>query len=267
MIQRVVVAACIAAAITLPAAPAAAQNTGQTPELPDPIVRNDTNPTDAVLFSIRPEFYKPNDDVTLGAVIFRYDNIAFPQRRLLPGRRGVVMRFEMPVSGAQLGDAALKAGLGDAYAQLLVAPYFNRRFAYVVGTGIGAPTATDRMLGSGKWVAAPLTGPVWFFGRRGMALVRVQGFTSFAGDESRPDVRALVVAPLFMHSIAASTWMLMDTEAKKNWQRDGQISFKSGFQLGQIVSSKFAIWGKPEIFWGDNREGQWNLKFGLVWYR
>jgi len=264
VIRIVVAAACAAAAITLSPALAAGQN---TPELPDPIVRNDTNPTDAVLFSIRPEIYKPNDNVTLGALIFRYDNVAFPQRRLLPGRRGVVMRFEMPIVGAKLTGAALKAGLGDAYAQLLVAPYFTRRFAYVVGTGIGIPTATDRMLGSGKWVVAPVTGPVWFFGRRGMALIRVQGFTSVGGDDSRPDIGALVVGPLFMHSVAERTWVLVDTESRTSWELDGRTSFKSGVQLGQVIASKFALWAKPEVFWGESREGQWNLKFGLVWYR
>jgi hypothetical protein len=28
-----------------------------------------------------------------------------------------------------------------------------------------------------------------------------------------------------------------------------------------------ALWVKPEVWWGAHRDGDWNLKFGIVWYQ
>jgi hypothetical protein len=228
--------------------------------------RNDSDPTRAVLFSIRPEFSWLDADVSRSALIFRYDYAALHQRRWLPGRRGVIMRFEMPIAQADT-DSSTEAGLGDAYAQLLVAPYFTRKFAFVIGSGLGLPTATDELLGSGRWVASPLAGPVWFFQGRGMFLVRVQNSTTMGSDAERRGFNLLIVAPTFIHSVGNRFWLLADTETRTDWRRDERTSVKSGVQVGRAIAGRIGIWAKPEVWWGPNQDGLWNLKFGIVWYR
>jgi len=75
----------------------AARAHGQTPQNPAEaagnILRNDNNPTRPVLFSIRPEFDNPSEDVKQAALIFRYDQAALRARRFLP-------RVELPARGA-----------------------------------------------------------------------------------------------------------------------------------------------------------------------
>jgi hypothetical protein len=228
-------------------------------------IRNDSDPTRAVLFSIRPEFSWLNADVSRSAMIFRYDYAALRQRRWLPGRRGVIVRLEMPI--AQTSTASSDAvGLGDAYAQLLTVPYFTRKFAVAIGTGLGIPTATDDLLGTGHLVVAPAVAPVWFL-PGGMFLVRVQNSTTVAGDDDRPDFNVLIVAPTFIHNIGGRFWVLADTETQTDWRRDERTGIKSGLQVGRAIAGRIGVWAKPEVWWGPNQAGRWNLKFGVVWYR
>lgn len=227
----------------------------------------DSDPTRPVLFSIRPEIYKPSEDVTQAALIFRYDRATFVKRRWLPGRRGVIVRAELPMRQTRNDGSSAETGIGDAYAQILLVPYFTRRFAVVAGTGVIMPTATGERLGSGKWVLAPAAGPVWFLNGKGMVFVKFQNFTSIAGDESRPDANFFLITPTIIRVFSSGWWVLADSETKTNWNQDGRTGARSGLQLGHAVSSRFAVWIKPEAWWGGNSDGLWNLKFGLVWYR
>ena len=239
----------------------------QTPEQESAdTIRNDSDPTRAVLFSIRPEFSWLNTDVSRSAVIFRYDHAALRQRRWLPGRRGVILRFEMPIAQTNTASSG-ETGLGDAYAQLLTVPYFTARFAFVIGSGLGVPTATDALLGSGRWVVSPITGPVWFFRGRGMFLVRVQNSMTVGSDAERPDFNLFIVAPTFVHTVGGRFWVLADTETRTDWLQDERTSIKSGVQFGRAIAGRVGVWVKPEVWWGPNPGGQWNLKFGVVWYR
>jgi len=249
----------------------AAPARGQTPQGPETAVadavKNDTDPTRPILFSIRPEFYNPIPGVTQAALIFRYDQAALRQRRWLPGKRGAIFRFEMPLAYTQAGGALQQTGLGDAYVQLLLVPYLTRSFAFFVGSGLQVPTATDTLLGTGKWVAAPASCPVWFFSGRRILLVKFQNLVSIGGDASRPDINTLLVTPTFITSVGSRWLLLADAETRTNWLVDARTGVKSGLQIGRIVAAGFGVWAKPEVWWGPNQDGRWNLKFGLVWYR
>jgi hypothetical protein len=230
------------------------------------VLRNDSDPTRPVLFSIRPEIYSPRSDVTQTALIFRYDRAQLAKRRWLPGRRGVITRFEMPLSTTAVSGATTQAGLGDAYAQLLTSPYFSRTFAFVVGSGLRIPTATDTLLGTGKWVVAPAAAPVWFFPSH-IFFVKFQNFSSIAGSASRPDINFFLVTPTLIHKITAAWWYLVDGETKTDWLQNNKTGIRGGLQVGHAFGSRFAAWVKPEAAWTPDQDRQWNLKFGLVWYR
>ena len=228
---------------------------------------NDSDPTRPILFSIRPEIYKPNDDVTQAALIFRYDRAMLARRRWLPGRRGVIVRAELPMLRTQTDGGNAEAGIGDAYAQMLLVLYRKQSFAVVGGTGVIIPTASGDRLGSGKWVLAPAAAPVWFFRGHGMAFVKFHNFMSVAGDDRRPDANFLLITPTIIRTFSGRWWMLADSEAKTDWNEGGHTSAKSGLQLGKAVGQRFALWIKPEVWWGADPHGRWNMKFGLVWHR
>lgn len=230
--------------------------------------RSDSDPTRPILFSIRPELYRVADSRWLMSVIARYDMAAMRDRRWLGGRRGMLLRFELPVFSAAGGGAAgTRTGLGDAYGQMLLVPWSNGRLAFVAGTGLSMPTATSDPLGSGKWTLAPAVAPVWFIRGRGMTFVKVQNFSSVAGDDARPDFNFLLITPTLITKVGRRSWMLLDSETKTDWRRGGRTGVKSGIQAGWVLPNGIGIWIKPEVWWGPNRGGQWNIKTGIVWYR
>jgi len=77
----------------------------------------------------------------------------------------------------------------------------------------------------------------------------------------------MLITPTFIRSFGRSSWILVDSETKTDWRRDARTGVKSGVQWGSIVGRGVGLWVKPEVWWGGNRDGQWNLKTGIVWYR
>jgi len=225
----------------------------------------DSNPTRPILFSVRPEFYRIADGTWRMQAIGRYDQATMRNRRWFGGKRGMLLRLEVPVVSADTPAVSRASGFGDAYAQILTVPRLSGRFAFVAGTGLVLPTATNSLLGTGQWILAPTAAPIWFLRGVGMALILVQDYVSVAGDDARPAVHFLAVTPTFVRSFAKRSWVLVDLESKTDWHRDTTV-FKSGVQPGRIFSG-VGLWVKPEVAFGPNRGGNWNLKTGIVWYR
>ena len=228
---------------------------------------DDNNPTRPVLFSVRPEWYSRTPEVSQAAVILRYDQAVLRGQPWLPGRTGLILRFELPTTATKVTGVPTQTGIGDAYAQALAVKPLSRRVVLVAGSGLLIPTATDSLLGSGKWAAAPVAGPLVFFGPRTFLFVKVQNFVSFAGDADRQNFNYLLVTPLWLHAIGQRWWVMLDSETKTNWMDEGRTGFKSGVQVGRAFRGRLGVWVKPEVWWGPNQSGQWNLKIGLVWHR
>ena len=229
--------------------------------------RSDSDPTAPIFFSVRPEYSSVAPGVSRLVLIARYDAAVLAERRWLPGRRALLLRFEVPIAGSDDAGPASASGGGDAYAQALSVLWRSGRVAVVGGTGFSAPTATDALLGSGKWVVAPSVAPIWFIAGGGMAYVKVQDFASVAGDRARPDFHYLLITPTVIRPVGRSFWVLLDSETKTDWLLDGRTGVKSGAQFGAIVARGVGMWVKPEVWWGPNRSGRWNLKGGVIWYR
>jgi hypothetical protein len=229
--------------------------------------RSDSDPTRPILFNVRPELYDAGNGAWRSLFIIRYDTAMMRNRPWLGGRRGMLLRFELPLATASTPSSGLVNGLGDAYGQVLLVPYMSGRGAFVAGSGVSVPTAGDDRLGSGKVTIAPAVAPVWFLRGRGMAYVKLQNFSSVAGDAARPDFSFLLITPTVITRVGRRCWVLADTETKTDWKDGGRTGVKSGIQYGWILPDGLGLWIKPEVWWGPNRGGRWNLKTGIVWYR
>jgi hypothetical protein len=236
----------------------------------DPQVRetpNQEDPTKALFFSIRNEFFNLDGGDWTNALIFRSDRAVLRTHPRLGGKAGLLTRFDVPIVTADLGGSR-EAGLGDLYAQAIYVPWLTRRFAVAAGTGLGAPTATDQMLGTGKWKVAPLVAPVWFFPRRhGLFLVRFHGHRSFAGDDERRDINYLEVAPLFIWNVRPRWWTLFDTITQIDWDAGNRVSRRSGIEIGRVATPRWGVAVKTEIPWGQDRRGDWKVICFLTRYR
>ena len=229
--------------------------------------KNDTDPTRPVLFSVRTEFYNPSATVTQAALIFRFDQATLRARRWLPGRRGVILRFEVPLAETHVAGTPRQVGLGDAYGQILVAPRFTPSGAFVVGTGLLVPSASDSLLGAGSGCWRRRSRPC------GSSPDAEWSWSSFRTSCPSPETRTGPTSTSCSSRrrsfirVMRRWWVLADSEMRTNWLLDGRTDLKSGLQVGRHLSGRFAVWVKPERWWGPNQSGQWNLKFGLVWHR
>ena len=77
----------------------------------------------------------------------------------------------------------------------------NGKFLWGAGFDLGFPTATDDILGAGKWTAGPSAigaymGPKWKIG--GL----LQQYWDYAGDSDRADVNMTNIQLLYYYSLS-----------------------------------------------------------------
>jgi len=222
-------------------------------------VAADTDPTKPVIFSLRNEFYDLKHGLWRNDTILRADRAVFEKAALAGSQRGVLLRADLPIVTFYNGDVT-KAGLGDLYGQVLLAPRISGPLFLAVGTGLLAPTATDESLGFGKWVVSPAVVPVYFFPHRGLSYLKIQEWISFAGSPGRPDFHYLTVTPTFLWRLTKRWYTLIDGESLTDWERGSRTSLKAGFLLGLMLSRRTGVSLKAEIPFGENRLGDWTLK-------
>lgn len=229
----------------------------------EPEIVDDTNPTKPVFLSIRQEYYDLGSDRWTNILMLRSDKVILKKARSLRPK-GIILRADLPITSARVLDDTA-TGLGDVYIQGLFFPRLRSVFTVAAGTGFVFPTATDSILGKGKWQAAPLAVPIFFFPRsRGFFLTKFQDFVSFAGSGNRPEIHFHLITPTLLWRYSRKSWILLDTETKINWRLDNRVSYRSGVQFGRMFNRKIGFWVKPEIPWGKNREGDWFLKFAVI---
>jgi hypothetical protein len=126
------------------------------------------------------------------------------QRGLLPYQlfgMQQLFRYTLPVATAPTFPRGSETGLGDLFlVNFSVLPTFPGNVQVALGPLLVAPTASDDVLGSGKWQAGPAVAVVapksW-----GLTAVLVQHQQSFAGEEDRPDVSLLTVQPIITYNL------------------------------------------------------------------
>ena len=137
-----------------------------------------------------------------------------------------------PGSGTQFG-------LGDTVQSLFFSPKDADPCIWGVGPAFLIPTATDNLLGGGKWGAGPTgvilkqSGP-WTYG------VLANQIWSFAGPESRDDVNATFIQPFLSYTTKSATTFSVNTESSYDWRgRQWTMPINAG------VSQLLKLSGQP----------------------
>lgn len=224
----------------------------------------DVDPRQIVFFNLRFQHSELGDGARIDNVLFRRDAAIPRPRSWLPGERLGTVRADIPVGNLHAGGEDT-FGLGDLYLQALNVRRWNRRFSLASGLGFQLPTATDDLLGLGKWQVAPSIFPIWTLPAwRGLFLVRAQDFVSVAGDDDRADIHYLKIAPTLFRPIGKGKFMLIDTEVVADWERDSEASFRTNLVLGTTLHGRRAVWVKLGVPWGEHRRGDWLLEASVA---
>lgn len=126
-------------------------------------------------------------------------------------------------------------GLGDTLQSLFFSPVAPTPEGIIWGVGpvFSIPTASDMLLGSGKWGAGPTA----------VALTQKDGFTvgalanhvwSVAGDEDRTDVNNTFLQPFVSYTTSDAWTYTLNTESNYNWITE-DWSVPVNFNISKLV--------------------------------
>jgi hypothetical protein len=94
--------------------------------------------------------------------------------------------------------------------------------------------------------------------------VKIQQFFSVAGPSSRANVNFLLVTPAALWRIKKTSWVQLSAESRTELNGPNRTWYKAGIQFGRAFNKKIGGWVQPEVLFGPNRPGSFNLKFSLV---
>jgi hypothetical protein len=144
-------------------------------------------------------------------------------------------------------------GLGDINPQFYFVPKTDSHVTWGVGPTFVFPTATDSVLGQGKWSIGPaavivVTTKHFVFGAVG------NNVWSFAGDSDRPSVSQLTFQPFINYNLDKGWYLVSAPILTANWEASGgnQWTVPLGGGFGRV----FAI-GKQRV--NATLQAYWNV--------
>jgi len=191
-----------------------------------------------------------------------------------PGGAPMPPDDSMPAPPDLFGDRT--TGFGDMYYVGLFAPnegtdVLNGKFLWGAGFDLMAPTATEDILGTGKWAAGPSAlgvymGPKWIVGALGMQ------YWDFAGDSDRSDVNLTNLQYFVQYKIGATTTIGISPNIIANWEQntDNRFSVPIGIGINKTVQ-----FGKVPVRFGaevhryvvqpdDVPGNEWGFRFFVI---
>lgn len=148
-------------------------------------------------------------------------------------------------------------GLGDVLYQGFLSPAPTGNFSWGAGPAISFPTATDTVLGSGKWSVGPAAVGIWSIDNIVTGAL-INNIWSFAGDSDRQDVNFLTFQPFFNYNLDDGWFINTAPIITANWEASGGdvwtvpigAGFGRVFAIGQqpVNMSAAAYWNaiRPE---------------------
>jgi hypothetical protein len=159
-------------------------------------------------------------------------------------------------------------GLGDILYQGFLSPTPTGNFSWGAGPAISFPTATDKVLGSGKWSIGPAAVGIWSIDNIVTGAL-INNIWSFAGDGDRQDVSFLTFQPFFNYNLDDGWFINTAPIITANWEASGgdvwTVPIGAGF--GRV----FAIGQQPvnmsaAVYWNAIRPdgaAEWNLRLQM----
>jgi hypothetical protein len=247
-LARILLVGCIASSAP---AIAAAQETKDS---------SGTNPAvQSRNLTISNEFRDLNGDKYFNITNFKYTEPL--------GDGSTSIRLTVPFDATNLvGDD--KFGLGDISAKFSWVPYISRRQAFILSAELFAPTASNDLLGTGKWVIAP--GITWanFLGPEVIVAPAYIQNWSFAGDGDRADVnRGDFDLYVVYKPRGADWWITSDATVSRDFEnRTTPMSWELNFgHLLKKLDGGGAVNGyiRPGIGIGRDRPYNVNIEVGI----
>ena len=249
-------------------------------------MRNDANGKDAIQGNFMGIFQFPkgiNEDWNLiNRVVYNIPSVPLDQDKiddLNMGSPGTPPGSINPGPAPALIDLAdgRTTGFGDMYYVGL----FSRKepirldsgakVVWGLGFDLGLPTATEDVLGTGKWTAGPSALGV-YLGKKWKAGALMQQYWDYAGDDDRDDVNMTNLQYLVYYSLNDTTSIGAAPNIIANWEESGGdrftvpvgIGINKTINIGK-VPVRFGVEAMYSVHRPDNIPGtRWDFRFYVI---
>jgi hypothetical protein len=187
----------------------------------------------------------------------------------LPFRDNWVLRVETPIQrwrDPNRPGVSSAQGLGNLSAVVGWRAYNTPEYALFIGAASTFPTASDNLLGSGKYTVGPFIATGRFLPQWESFLFGVfQHSVSAGGDPSRADI-SLTQATVQINTIWADRWWSTVQGAwQVNWEQKAKSSMTFEVEFGRNVVGRWGMFLRPGVgIWGNDVAGayDWNVEVG-----
>jgi hypothetical protein len=167
-------------------------------------------------------------------------------------------------------------GFGDLYYIGLFSPkeapnMLNGKFVWGLGFDLGLPTATDDILGTGKWTAGPSAIGV-YLGKKWKIGGLLQQYWDYAGDDDRDDVSLTNLQYFLYYSLDKVTSIGAGPNIIANWEQDSDdrwtvpvgLGINRTFQFGK-VPVRIGVEAHYSVIQPDNiPSNEWDVRFYII---
>jgi len=127
-----------------------------------------------------------------------------------------------------------KLGLGDIELQTYLTPGYAEKWIWGLGPVLDAPTATDKVFGTGKWSTGPAFGLIYVNGPWVNGIL-ANHVWSFAGDHDRDDVSQSTLEPVISYNFESGWFLGFDSTMTADWKApaDKRWTIPVGLDVGR----------------------------------
>lgn len=162
--------------------------------------------------------------------------------------------------------AGSQFGTGDITQSLFFSPKQPTASGWIVGVGpaLLLPTASDDLLGTGKWGAGPTavalkqTPAGWTYG------VLVNHLWSFAGESDRADVSSTFLQPFLTKGMGQGRTFSLNFESSYNWKAEQwSVPLNIGYSKVSRIGTQMASYQGGVRYYLESPDGgpDWGLRF------
>lgn len=162
--------------------------------------------------------------------------------------------------------AGSQTGLGDVVQSVFFSPAELTQGGWTWGVGpvLLVPTATDDLLGAGKWGVGPTavalrqTPTGWTYG------ALANHIWSFAGDSDRGDVNATYLQPFLAKGLGRGRTLSLGLESTYDWETEQwNVPLNVGYSRVSKIGSQLVSWQGGVRYYLEAPESgaEWGLRF------
>lgn len=181
----------------------------------------------------------------------------------VPFADGKAVAVELPVVSTTLPQPLDDAfGLGDTFLRGRQVTNSDTG-STIVGVEFGLDTATDPVLGSGKWQANPSFAYVHRFTPTVLLAGALKQRLSVAGDEDRSDLNRSETRLIGILLHPQGRWLILDWQPSFDWNRDGRMSNVLEAEAGMMWSRAFGLSFRPGMAFGGYQDRDFSVQIGM----